>query len=164
MRIIPYIVYLLLIAFYRTNLFELFSIGNIFIYLTALIVILVALHKDFVTTLWFAAAAGLVYDAPDPAHLGIQMSILVILSVGTSQAKESLNLDSIKSRLLLVLGALFVYSFPHTLVYATSGHENFFLLLVTVGLPSVVYTAVLAWLFFLIRSGHLSYTRLKSIF
>jgi rod shape-determining protein MreD len=164
MQSIPYILYLLLIAFYRTNLVSIFSIGAIEIYLTALIVLLVALNKDYLTTLWFGFAAGLVYDAPDPSYLGVHMLILVTIGLAASQAKERLNLESMKSRLLLVISGLFVYSIPHILIYGTSGSSAFFLLLIQVALPSVIYSTVLGWLYFMIQSGRLSYARLKSIF
>ena len=164
MRFIPYFLYLLLIAFYRTNLIGLLSIGAVEIYLTALIVLLVALNKDSLTTLWFSLAAGLIYDAPDPSHLGVHMLILMVLGLAASHAKERLNLDSITSRLLLVLSGLFVYTLPYILIYATSGTSEFFRLLIRVALPSVLYSAVLGWLYFMFQTGRLSYARLKSIF
>ena len=164
MRFLPYILYLLLIAFYRTNLMPVFSIGAVQIYLTALIVLLIALNKDYLTTLWFGFAAGLVYDAPDPSHLGIHMLLLVFIGASASEAKERLNLESIKSRLLLVVSGLFLYSIPHTLIYATSGISEFFRLLIEVAIPSVIYTAFLGWLYFMLQTGRLSYARLKSIF
>ena len=164
MRLVPYILYLLLIAFYRTNLIGLLSIGSAVIYLTALIVLLVALNKDYLTTLWFSFAAGLVYDAPHPAHLGVHCLILIILGLAATRAKERLNLDSLTSRLLLVLSGLFFYSLPYTLVYATSGTSEFFRALVGAAIPSVFYSAALGWLYFMIQTGRFSYARLKSIF
>jgi len=164
MRYLPYLLYLLLIAFYRTNLIGLFSIGPIEIYLTALIVLLVALNKDYLVALWFSFAAGFIYDAPDPSHLGVHMIILILLSLAASYAKERLNLDSITSRLLLVLSGLFVYSLPYILIYATSGTSEFFRLLIQVAIPSALYTTALGWLYFMFQTGRLSYARLKSIF
>lgn len=164
MRFIPYILYLLLIAFYRTNLINLFSIGPAEIYCTALIVLLVALNKDYLTTIWFGFAAGLIYDAPDPSYLGVHMLILVIVGMAASHAKDRLNLESIKSRLLLVLSGLFVYCIPYTLIYATSGSGEFFRLFFQVAIPSVIYSTALAWLYFMVQTGRLTYARLKSIF
>ena len=164
MRFIPYILYLLMIAFYRTNLIGLFSIDGAEIYLTALMVLLVALNKDYLTALWFAFAAGLIYDAPDPSHLGVHMLILIGVGVAASEAKERVNLESIKSRLLLLILGLFIYSIPYTLIYATSGTSEFFRLMIRVALPSVLYSAVIGWMFFMIQTGRLSFKRLKSIF
>lgn len=164
MRGIPYILYLLLIAFYRTNLIGLFSIGEIHINLTALIVLLVALNKEYTTALWFAVAAGIVYDAPDPSHLGVHMIILSVISVVTSEVKERLNLDSIMSRVLLLTTGLLLYSIPQTLIYATSGASEFFRLMLSAAVPSTIYTAAFGWLFFMIQIGRLSYAKLKAMF
>ena len=110
MRFIPYILYLFLIAFYRTNLADLMTVSSISVYLTALIVILVALHKNHLTVVWFSFAAGLIYDAPDPSHMGVSMLILTAIGVAVSQAKDRFNLDSLKSRILLIMGGLMVYA------------------------------------------------------
>lgn len=164
MRFIPYLLYMLLIAFYRTNLLDLFAIGAIEIYLTALIVLLVALNKDFVTAVWFGFAAGLIYDAPHPSLLGVHMILLSAIAAAISQAKEHLNLESIQSRLLLILAGLLVYSVVYTLIYTTSGSSEFFRLLLPVTIPSVIYSAVVGWIYFMFHSGRLSYSRIKSIF
>ena len=164
MRFIPYVLYLLLIAFYRTNLIGLFSIEGVEIYLTALIVLLVALNKDYLTTLWFAFMAGLVYDSSDPSLLGVHMIILVVIGITASRARERLNLESIRSRLLLVVAGLFIYSIPYTLIYPTSGVSEFFRLFIRMSIPSIFYTALVGWLYFMVQTGRLSYSRLKSIF
>jgi rod shape-determining protein MreD len=164
MRFVPYIIYLLAIACFQTLLIDLTTIGRAQILFTALAVLLVTLGRGYLPALWFAWAAGLVYDAPDLSHMGVHMLILVILSITTSYAKERLNLDSIKSLMILLTTGLIVYSVPATLIYATSGSENFFYLFLTTTLPSVAYTAAIGWLFFMARFGHLSWARIKSIF
>ncbi len=164
MRVIPYVVYLLLIACYRTLLAGALSIGQAQIDVAALIVLLVALNKSEMEAVWFGLAAGLVYDAPDPSRLGVHALIFAAMAVATSQAKERLNLDSIQSRMLLVLAGLIFYSIPYTLIYPTSGSSEFFRSLWSAALPSIVYTAVLAWIFFMVQSGRLSFARIRSIF
>ncbi len=164
MRVIPYILYLLLIACYRTLLVDLLSIGQAQISLAALIVILIALNKSCAESLWFGFAAGLVYDAPDPSRLGVHALILAIIAVTASQVKERLNLESIKSRMILVIAGLLVYSVPYTIIYPTSGSSEFFRLLLQAAVPGVVYTTVVGWLFFTLQSGRLSYARIRSIF
>ena len=164
MRYLPYILYLLLIAFYRTNLMELFSIGPARIYLTALLVILVALNKDDLTALWFGFFAGLVYDAPNPEYLGVHMVLLAVIGLTTSILKQRYNLDSMKSLVLLVIGALFVYSVPYTIIYVSTGAGEFFHSMGQSALLSILYSGFVAWLFFMIQSGRLSYQKLKSIF
>lgn len=164
MRLVPYLLYLLLIAFFRTNLIDFLSIGPIQIFLTPLIVLLVALRKDYLTALWFGFAAGLIYDAPDPSYLGVQMLILSILGLATAQARTRFNLESSKSQVLLVWGGLLVFLIPHTLIYGTSAADNFLSLFFRSTLPSSIYTAFLGWLFFMINSGRLSLQKLKTIF
>lgn len=164
MRAIPYILYLLLIACYRTLLVDPLTIGMAQIYLAALIVLLVALNKSFEEGLWFAIAAGLVYDAPDPSRLGVHMLIFAVLAVVTFQVKQRLNLDSMNSRMLVIAGGLLVYSISYTLIYLASGPSAFFMLFVQAAIPGTVYTAFFGWLFFMIQSGRLSYARIRSIF
>jgi rod shape-determining protein MreD len=164
MRVIPYVVYLLLIACYRTLLAGVLSIGQAHIDLAALIVLLLALNKEEKETVWFALAAGLIYDAPDPSRLGVHALIFTVMAVMALQARERLNLDSIQSRLILVLAGLVFYSIPYTLIYPTSGSSEFFRSLWSAALPSIVYSAILAWIFFMAQSGRLSFARIRSIF
>ncbi len=164
MKLLPYLLYLLLIAFFRTNLHEVFAIGDIEIYLTPLLVLLVALNKHYLVALWFGAAAGLMFDAPDPRLLGVHMLFLALMGIFAAQMRERFNLDSLKSRVLLVLIGLLAYAIPYTLLYTTSGTSEFFRVIIMIGLPSVVYTTMVAWLFFMFQSGHLSYRKLKSLF
>ena len=164
MRLVPYILYLLLISLFYTNLHDLTSIGPAQIQLVALLVFLVALNKKYLEALWFSFAAGIVFDAQDPAHLGAHALVLALLSMGTSFARERFNLDSLKGRILLVMSGLLIYSVPATLLYTTSGSDEFPKSLLRVGLPSVAYTTTLAAIFFLFQSGQWSYQKIKSLF
>jgi|WetSurMetagenome_2_1015567.scaffolds.fasta_scaffold111063_2 rod shape-determining protein MreD len=164
MRLVPYIIYLLLISLFYTNLNDLTSIGPAQIQLVALMVFLVALNKKYLEALWFAFAAGIVFDAQDPAHLGAHALMLTLLSMATSFACERFNLDSLKGRILMVLAGLLVYCVPATLLYTTSGAGEFPRALLRVGLPSVAYTTALAAIFFLFQSGQWSYQKIKSLF
>jgi len=163
-RVVPYVLYLLALAFFRTNLAGLVSIGPAQVDFAALLVLLVALNKREVETLWFAFAAGLVYDAPDPSRLGVQMLILTLLAALMLQVKERFNLESVGSRMVLIVAGLLIYSVPYTMVYATSGFSDFFRVMLVVAIPSTVYTAVFGWLFFMLQSGRLTYAKIKSIF
>jgi len=164
MRFIPFLLYLLLIACHQTLLVRVLSVGPAEIYLAALLVILVGLNKDFLTALWFGWAAGLVLDAPRPDHLGTQMIILSLLAVATVRARELLNLESIKSLVLLLGTGLLIFAIPHTLIYATSGTTKFWRLLLSSVLPSIVYTGFIGWLFFMIQTGRISYQKFKALF
>ncbi len=163
-RLVPYILYLYLIACYRTLLTDALAIGDVQIYLTPLIVMLVALHKDYSTSLWFGFFAGIVYDAVDPSHMGIQMIVLSLMGIVTSHAKERFNLESLRSLVFLLSVGLLVFSIPHTLIYATSGLNEFGRLFLWVALPGILYTACIGWLFFMIKTGRISFKSIKELF
>lgn len=160
MHFVPYLLYLFLIAFYRTILADFLSIGPVEILLVALIVIMVALDKDYLTSLWFGFAAGLIYDAPDPAHFGVHMVLLSFLGILTVRAKERFNLESRVGRVLLIAAGLFVYAIPYVLIYDSGGGDFLRLLLRSV-IPSVLYTSLIAWIFFVIKYNAVSRKKLK---
>lgn len=164
MRLIPYIIYLFLIAFYRTILADLFSLGWAEIYLTALIVLLVALKKDIYIALWFGFSAGIIFDAPGPQYLGVHMLILSIIGSVTAQLKDRFNLESMNSRVLLLLAGLFVYSLPRMIIYEHLNAGEILGFLLQGVLPSIVYTTLIGWLFFMFQTGQISYKKLKSLF
>ncbi|MDD4051405.1 MAG: hypothetical protein PHR28_05850 [candidate division Zixibacteria bacterium] len=164
MRIIPYVLYLLLIAFDRTILTDLVAIGPAHIYTAALLLLLVAQHKSYTAALWFGIAAGVVFAAPDPSRMGIQMFVLGFLGAAMAQLKVRFNLDSLRSRFLLLVGGLVLYSIPHTLFFTTAGSGSIVFAFIRVALPSIAYSAFVGWLFFMIQTGHLSFTRIKTLF
>lgn len=164
MRVVPYILYLLFMSLFYTNLHDVTSIGPAQIYLAPLLVFLVSLNKKYLEALWFSFVAGVVFDAQDPAHLGAHALILSLLSMATFFARERFNLDSLKGQILLVMVGLLVYSVPATLLYTTSGSDEFPKALLRVGLTSVAYTTALAAVFFLFQSGQWSYQKIKSLF
>jgi rod shape-determining protein MreD len=164
MRLIPYLLYLFLIAFDRTILADLVAIGPAQIYTAALLVLLVAQHKPYTTALWFGFAAGIVFGAADPSRMGIQMLVLAFLGALLAQLKVRFNLDSLRSRFLLLVGGLTVYAVLHTLFFTTSGSEAVGYAFLRVALPSVTYSAVVAWLFLMIQTGRLSLAGMKALF
>ncbi|MEE9441546.1 MAG: rod shape-determining protein MreD [candidate division Zixibacteria bacterium] len=164
MRYIPFVIYLLLIGLYRTLLVDFLTIGGAQLYLTALIVIVLSLNKNYLTALWFGFAAGIVFDALNPSYLGVQIIILSLIGIGTAQAKERFNLESLKSLIFLVALGLAIFSIPYTLIYATSGISEFGGVFLRSTIPSIFYTLVAAWLYFMIHSGRISFKKLKSLF
>lgn len=163
-RVIPYILYLYLIACYRTLLVDPFSIAGVEIFFTPLIVMLVALHKDHITSLWFGFMAGVIFDAVDPTHMGVQIVVLATMGIITAHAKERFNLESLKSLVFLLTIGLIAYAIPYTLIYTTSGVNEFGRLFLRFALPGVVYTAFVGWLFFMIKTGRISFTKFKELF
>ncbi|MFH1701648.1 MAG: rod shape-determining protein MreD [Candidatus Zixiibacteriota bacterium] len=164
MKYIPFVLYLFLIGFYRTLLVDSLAIGGAQIYLTALIVILLSLNKNYLTALWFGFAAGIVIDALTPAFLGVQIIILSLIGIGAAQAKERFNLESLKSLILLVAIGLIAFSIPYQIIYVTSGASEFGGVLLRSTIPSIIYTLVVAWLYFLIHLGRISFKKLKTLF
>jgi cell shape-determining protein MreD len=164
MRVIPYVLYLFLIAFDRTLLSGFIAIGPAQIYIAALLVLLVAQHKSYITALWFGLVAGIVFAAPDPSRMGIQMFVLAFLGAALAQMKVRFNLDSLRSRFLLLVGGLALYAVPHTLFFTTAGPDAVGFTFLRVALPSVAYSAVVGWIFFMIQTGHFSFAKLKTLF
>ena len=75
--------------------------------------------------------------------------------------KERLNLDSLYAKLLLILGGVFIHNL---ILLFMSGVDEMILLIFINVIPGAVYTTVIAWIFFLIKDGKISYQKVKSIF
>ena len=161
MKLIPYFIYLLLIGFHDVIGRDVTSIYGCSINISALVVLLVAYYKSEVAAAWFGLAVGLVVSAGRPELLGWTSGIFVVIVVVAYNVKDRLNLDSMYARLLLVFGGVLVVN---TLMYTQTGGERFWLELATQILPGAVYTTVVGWLFFLVKDGHLTYQKTKSIF
>ena len=162
MRVIPYLIYLVFIAFYVVILQTPTSILTASINLPALIVLTVAIYKDHVPATWFGFAAGLVaFAGGPPSQLGWQGLIMAALALAACQIRDRMNLESLRAKLLLVLAGLLVHNVAVLLV---SRADGFLLNLVTYVLAGAVYTAVLAWLFFLVKERVLTVEKIKSIF
>ncbi|MCK5124922.1 MAG: hypothetical protein KAR42_01595 [candidate division Zixibacteria bacterium] len=163
-RLIPYILYLYLIAMYRILLADALAIGPVQIYLTPLIVMLVALNKDYIISLWFGIAAGLIFDCIDPSHMGVQMIILSAMGIVTSRVKERFNLESQKSLVLLLATGLLIFTIPHTLIYTTSGFSEFGRIFIRVVIPGIIYSTSIGWLYFMIKTSRISFHKIKELF
>lgn len=161
MKIIAYFIYLLLIGLHLVILRDVTSLLGVVINLPAALVLLVALYKDEVPVTWFGFAAGLVAAAGIPSQMGWYALIMAILALAARFVRERLNLDSLKAKLLLVLGGVFVHNLAGLIVSRTDGLP---MLVATSALTGAVYTTVIAWLFFLFKEGKLTVEKIKSIF
>lgn len=162
MRVIPYLIYLVVIAFHMVMLQSLTSIYTAVINLPALIVLMVAIYKDDIPATWFGFAAGIVaFSAGPPAQLGWQALLMAALALVACQVRDRLNLESLKAKLLLVIGGILIHN---TVVLLISRADGFLLNLATFVLAGAVYTSVLAWLFFLFKERIVTVERIKSIF
>ncbi|MCP4684635.1 MAG: hypothetical protein GY867_04215 [bacterium] len=161
MNIIAYILYLLLIGMHAVIWKDVTSIFDVVINLPACLVLLVALYKDEVPVTWFGFLAGLVAAAGAPDRMGWYALLMAVLALAGCFVRERLNLDSLKAKLLLVLGGVFVHNVGSLII---SGTDGLFILLGTSALTGAVYTTLIAWLFFLFKEGKLTVEKLKSIF
>lgn len=161
MRVIPYLLYLLLLAAHVVITRDLTAIYGVTINLAALMVLVAALYKTELIAAWFGLALGIVLGAASPALLGWHALALVALGVFGYHVKERLNLDNMYTRLLFVLGGVFLHNVMELLI---NGGDALFLQLGTNALPSAVYTVVAAYLFFVFKDGVITYQKFRSIF
>lgn len=160
-RVIPFILYLLLIALHGVMLRGITTVFTAEINLAALIALMVAVYKPELEATWFGLAAGLVLAAGMPDLIGWHALWLAGLGLLAYHARERLNLDSLYAKLLLILGGILLHNI---LVLITFGAEDFWFLLVTAALPGAVYTTLIGWLFFLVKEGRITWTRIKALF
>jgi cell shape-determining protein MreD len=160
-RLIPYLLYLWIVGMHQVFLSDVTSIYGVSINLPALMVLLVAIYKSEITALWFAFVVGAVAYAGLPQIMGWHVLILVILAMAVFHFRERINMESLKAKLLLVAGGIVL---DNIAVLVLSRSDGFLMLLLTKGLPGVVYTALIAWLFFLFKEGRITLSKIKAIF
>ena len=161
MRLIPYILYLFLISFHQTLLSDLTSIYGVSFNMTILIVSLIAIYKEESTAVWFALCAGIVGGTLLLGIMPWQMLTLGILALLTSQLGKRINLDSIASRMVLLGGVVLIYLLVMTFLISS---EDFLFMILRTILPGTIYTLLIGWLFFLVKDGHITWTKIKSLF
>lgn len=161
MRLIPYIIYLILIAMHQVFLQDLTSIAGVRIDLAALIVLAVALYKSEVITLWFGLTAGVVMAAATPDELGWQGLFMALVGVTAFHLREKLNLESFYSKILFMFGGLAVHTIGMTII---EGGDGILMRIWSNALPDAVYTTVVALIFLLFKDGVITYKKFKSIF
>ncbi|MFH2035291.1 MAG: hypothetical protein ABIJ45_02720 [Candidatus Zixiibacteriota bacterium] len=160
-RILPYILYLFIIAFYRTILIEPFSIFGAVIDLSALLVVLVGFYKSESIALWFGLAAAVIIGSQRLEIMPWEMVVLGAGAVVINQFSFRVNLESLVSR-LLILGA---FVLVHQVVASLLVSPNiFFYSLYKAILPSVIYTVALGWVFFQFKDGKVTIQNIKSLF
>jgi rod shape-determining protein MreD len=161
MRAIPYILYLLLIAMHHVALHEITAIGPAAINLTALIILLVAIYKEESAALWFGFVAGLMSSAATPAMMGWHGLGGALLGLAGFHVRQRINLESLYSRLLLVLGGVLLHNLYLQMM---GGLDGFVYLLWSSVLTGAIYTAVLAWLYFLFKEKRITWLKIRSLF
>ncbi|RKX22434.1 MAG: rod shape-determining protein MreD [Candidatus Zixiibacteriota bacterium] len=160
MRVIPYILFLLLVGMHVVFLRDVTSIYGVSPDLPILIVLLVALYKNDTVATWFGFAVGLVAFAALPERFGWYALLMAAVAFAACQVRERLNLESLKAKLLLVAGGVLLHGILIQLIDTAGSLAALWTLV-----PAVtVYTTVIAWLFFLFKEGTITFEKTKSIF
>jgi len=160
-RIVPYILYLLLIALHVIILDDATRIYAAWINLPALIVLLVAVYKNDLTAAWFGFFAGLIWAGGLPSQIGWYALTMAAVALAACFVRERLNLDSMRAKYLLVLGGVLVHNM---ILLIISQSDAFLQLLWANVLLGALYTSVAGWLFFLIKEGRITVRRVKALF
>ena len=162
MTVLPYILYLLVVAAHVVILREQTIIYTASLNLPALMVLLVALYKDDVQATWFGFLAGLVMAAGGPpSQLGWQALVMALLALVSYSVRLRLNLDSLNAKLLFVLGGVMLHNL---IVLIIDGTDGFLFYVGSSALAGAVYTTVVAWLFFMIKEKRLTIARVRALF
>ncbi len=161
MKIVPYILYLFLLALHMTLLSDFLSIQGFSINLAVLLVSLIAFYKEELVALWFGVFVGIVYGSVDPSIMPWQVLMLAVIALVVHQLSIGMNLDSITSRLIILVVAIFVHTIISSALIST---DDFFYNIYRIILPSTLYTLVIGWLFFLIKDSHVTGKKIKSLF
>ncbi|RME29524.1 MAG: hypothetical protein D6800_02550 [Candidatus Zixiibacteriota bacterium] len=161
MTLIPYLLYLFLIACYEILLRPPLTFAGVSICLAPLLVVTVAVYKSELTSLWFGFAVGLLLGAADPRFMGWLTLSTATLGLMAFYIRTRLNLDSLKARLLLVFGGVFTYNIVLLIIHWS---HQFILRVFDTALPDAIYTLLLAWVFFCIKDGRWTLARFKALF
>ncbi len=161
MRIVPYVLYVLLIAFHEVIFKDVTSVHAATINLPALLVVLVAVYKSELAAVWFGFVAGLIMSVAMTGQMGWFALLMAGLGLATWHVSRRLNLESLYSKMLLILGGILMHNIFLLLI---TGVDDFFYRLFAVALTGAIYTTVVAWVFFLFKEGHITYSKIRSLF
>jgi len=160
-RVIPFILYLLLIAMHEVIVRDATTIYSAAIDLPGLLVLVVAIYKPEIICTWFGFAAGLVLAAGRPDLFGWHALAMAALALATYHFRERLNLESLYSKLVLIFGGVLLHG---TLGLAINGGAGFLYLWLVSALPSAVYTTAVGWVFFLFIEKKITFQKVKAVF
>ncbi|MBN4076125.1 hypothetical protein JYT16_00245 [Gemmatimonas aurantiaca] len=160
-RLLPYVLYLFLIAFHQTLVGDLFAIWGVDISSGALAIMLVALYKPQTVAVWFGAAVALLITSGDSIAAAITMVIASSLAVGAEYFKGRLNLESMTARLSVVFVGCLVFETTAALLFSGTGLVYMWFRFT---IPTVVYTTLWGALFFMVKDGVISRARFTKLF
>ena len=161
MRVIPFLLYLWLLAMHEVFLKDVTSIWGATINLGILIILLTAVYKSEITVLWVSFMVGLIGYTASGSVWGWHILLLVIIAAVAFQIKERMNLDSIRSKVLLVFGGTLVHNIIVLLLHLP--RELSFMYAVDI-VTGTLYTTLIGWLFFLVKERKVTGAKVKEIF
>lgn len=161
MKLLPYLLYLMLIAMHEVIWREMTAFYFVALNLPAMIVVVVAIYKSETTAAWFGFLSGLAIAATRPGTMGWHALVLAAIAVAVYHIREKLNLESVYSKLLLIIGAVFLHNIISIIV---NGTDRFFYMIWMYCLPSTAYTTLVAWVFFLFKERKITAEKVKSVF
>lgn len=160
-RFLPYLIYLLIIAGHETLTRDVTSIFGASINLAGIMVIMVAVFQTEMSAIWFGFVAGLVVSTGQVQVMGWYTMSLGLLGMASYHVKESMNIESLYSRLAVLLCGLIAHNLFMSLVLNPA---EFFHLVWSWAIPGGIYSSLVAWLILMIRDGSLSPRSFRSIF
>lgn len=152
-RLIPYVVYLIIIAMHQVLLNELVSVFDFTINVTALIVLLVSMYKSETTALWFACIAGVVASAGQPELMGWYCLSLSALALTATQVREHLDIDTLMAKLVVIFGGTLLFNI---VLLIMEGWGSFFYFLFLQAIPGAIYTTIVGWIFLIIKGKYIT--------
>ncbi len=161
MKIIPYIIYLYILAFHYAILSDLISIYGVTIDLAVLMVTFVAIYKDELTAFWFAIAVGIVAGTLRLDLMPWEILFLTGFAVLIKHISTRVNLSAITARMIILAAFLIVHG---TLVMLLISGESFLFIMYRYILPGTAYSLIPGWIFFLIKDDRLTWNEIKAQF
>lgn len=161
MKIIPYILYLFLLAFHIIISRDITVIFGAQIDLAVLMITLIALYKRETTALWFAVCAGIISGSIRLDLMPWEVLSLTIPALAVHQIGTRINLESVTSRLILMAGFLLVHQSVITLVISGS---DFLTLIYRTILPGTFYTLIIGGIAFQLLDRRITWKKIKVLF
>jgi hypothetical protein len=160
-RYLPYLLYLWLIGLHQVILSDLTIILGVKINMVMLIVVIVALFKSEINTLWFSFSAGLVGYAGNVGSFGWYVLVTMLVAMCVYYIKIRMNLESMKTKVLFLIGGVLVHNI---FLLILSDIDNFLIFFIKQALLGALYTMFVGWVFFLIKEENLTFKKIRSIF
>jgi len=161
MKYLPFLLYLLLVALHQVFLREISSVAGASINMAAFLVIGVALYKSEITAIWFGFVVGITLAAGEPTEVGWHALTLSLIGLTAFHLCNRLNLDSLRAKLLLMFGGVFIHNILSLLI---RWEDDLLLRLIDDAAAGALYTTLLGWLFFLVKDGRLTMKKMRDLF